>query len=51
MRNFDHPTRYGRISPQNAAWLSQRPRDPALEPNLPIVDPHHHLWNRAARVR
>src|SRR5580704_6010079 len=23
-----------------------RPREPALEPELPIVDPHHHLWDR-----
>lgn len=24
-------------------WLAQR-REPALEPDLPIIDPHHHLW-------
>jgi L-fuconolactonase len=46
MRNFDHPTRYGRIFPPNAGWLSQRPREPALEPELPIIDAHHHLWDR-----
>jgi predicted TIM-barrel fold metal-dependent hydrolase len=46
MRNFDHPTRYGRIFPPNAAWLAQRPPEPALEPDLPIVDAHHHLWDR-----
>lgn len=27
------------------AWTRQR-REPALEPDLPIVDPHHHLWDR-----
>ncbi|MGE0424295.1 MAG: amidohydrolase [Reyranellaceae bacterium] len=26
-------------------WLAQR-REPALEPDLPIVDPHHHLIDR-----
>jgi predicted TIM-barrel fold metal-dependent hydrolase len=25
-------------------------RDPILEPDLPIVDPHHHLWDRPARL-
>ena len=27
------------------AWLATR-REDALEPDLPIVDPHHHLWER-----
>jgi L-fuconolactonase len=26
-------------------WL-ERTREDALEPALPIIDPHHHLWNR-----
>jgi predicted TIM-barrel fold metal-dependent hydrolase len=26
-------------------WLARR-SEPALEPDLPIVDPHHHLWDR-----
>jgi len=28
-------------------WLAQT-IEPALEPNLPICDPHHHLWDRRA---
>jgi predicted TIM-barrel fold metal-dependent hydrolase len=28
-----------------ADWLDRR-REPILEPELPIVDPHHHLWDR-----
>lgn len=28
-------------------WLAQRREDP-LDPALPIVDPHHHLWDREA---
>ena len=27
------------------AWLEQY-REDILEPGLPVVDPHHHLWNR-----
>jgi L-fuconolactonase len=26
-------------------WLRRR-REVVLEPELPIVDPHHHLWER-----
>ena len=30
---------------QNADWLEQV-REDALEPDLPIIDTHHHLWDR-----
>ena len=30
------------------AWLA-RLREPIIEPELPIVDPHHHLWDRGYR--
>ena len=29
----------------NDAWLNARPPEAILEPDLPIVDPHHHLWD------
>ena len=32
-------------SPVRQDWLD-RHSEPALEPELPIVDPHHHLWVR-----
>ena len=32
-------------SPVRQDWLDRR-KEPALEPELPIVDPHHHLWVR-----
>jgi L-fuconolactonase len=32
--------------PVKPAWLDLR-HEPILEPALPIVDPHHHLWARA----
>ena len=25
-------------------WLAKAAPEPTLEPELPIVDPHHHLW-------
>ena len=31
--------------PENDEWLEQV-REDALEPNLPFVDPHQHLWDR-----
>ena len=31
------------VKPQN--WLTLTD-EPALEPGLPIIDPHHHLWDR-----
>jgi L-fuconolactonase len=29
----------------NDAWLALGPAEDILEPDLPIVDPHHHLWD------
>src|ERR1700694_2574273 len=31
--------------PIRQAWLDRR-KEPILEPDLPIIDPHHHLWDR-----
>ncbi|MCO6416934.1 amidohydrolase family protein [Siccirubricoccus sp. KC 17139] len=31
--------------PVREDWLARR-IEPALEPDLPIIDPHHHLWDR-----
>ncbi len=31
--------------PVRQEWLDRR-REPILEPELPIIDPHHHLWDR-----
>ena len=40
------PTQYGRIRPPDEAWLAKAAPEPILEPDLPIVDTHHHLWVR-----
>lgn len=37
------------LAPPNPAWLA-RVSEPALEPDLPIVDPHHHLWERGDMI-
>src|ERR1700674_1129714 len=34
---------------QLKAWLAQRPSEAALEPDLPIIDPHHHFWDTPQR--
>jgi predicted TIM-barrel fold metal-dependent hydrolase len=31
--------------PVREEWLARR-TEPALDPALPIIDPHHHLWDR-----
>src|ERR1700746_3286863 len=33
------------------AWLAKRPREGAREPELPIIDPHHHFWDTPHRGR
>ena len=33
------------------AWLAKRPREAALDPALPIIDPHHHFWDTPHRGR
>ena len=33
----------------NADWLALTPED-AIEPELPIIDPHHHLWERPGDI-
>jgi predicted TIM-barrel fold metal-dependent hydrolase len=35
----------GNYLPVRPDWLARR-REGALDPELPIVDPHHHLWDR-----
>ncbi len=39
-------TRYGRISPPRLEWLAKAPPEDILDPDLPIIDTHHHLWHR-----
>jgi L-fuconolactonase len=40
------PTPFGRVLPLDKAWLARLPREQPIEPELPIVDTHHHLWGQ-----
>ena len=39
-------TQFGRIFPIRDSWLAKAPPEPIIEPDLPIIDTHHHLWMR-----
>jgi predicted TIM-barrel fold metal-dependent hydrolase len=39
-------TQFGRIYPPDEVWLAKQAPEPILDPDLPIIDPHHHLWDR-----
>lgn len=55
MKPMSAKSEYRGISYRNdtdlAAWLAKRPAEAALEPELPIIDPHHHLWHTPHRGR
>jgi len=38
-------TPFGRVSPVNPQWLAKMKPEVVLEPDLPMVDTHHHLWD------
>jgi predicted TIM-barrel fold metal-dependent hydrolase len=40
------PTRFGRIHAPDETWLARTPAEAILDPDLPIIDTHHHLWHR-----
>src|SRR3984893_5892776 len=40
------PGRFGHSGKPDDAWLSKQGKEPILEPELPIIDTHHHLWDR-----
>lgn len=44
-RDPSQPTQYGRIYKPNEVWLAKSPQEPIIEPDLAIVDSHHHLWD------
>src|ERR1700691_4264584 len=39
------PATPSRHLPVRSDWLDQR-HEEIIEPDLPIIDPHHHLWDR-----
>jgi len=46
MSASEQRTYFGRIYPPDEAWLAKQPPEPILDPELLIIDPHHHLWDR-----
>ena len=44
-------TAYGRIFAPRQAWLDRAPAEAVLEPDLPIIDTHHHVWETPDRGR
>ena len=46
MPSATRPTQFGRIHAPDEAWLAQQPPEAILDPDLPIIDTHHHLWER-----
>ena len=42
----DNPTPYGRIHPLNKAWLAKLAPEEIIDPGLPMIDTHHHLWDK-----
>ena len=43
--NQGRSTSFGRIDKPYQPWLDLQPPEDALLPDLPIIDPHHHLWD------
>jgi L-fuconolactonase len=46
MSTLRMPTPFGRSRPPDEALLARLWPEPILEPDLPIIDTHHHLWMR-----
>jgi L-fuconolactonase len=44
MPEIPKPTNFGRTQRPNESWLGLAAPEPALEPDLPIIDTHMHLW-------
>ena len=44
-RKPSDPSQFGRIFRPDEAWLAKAAPEPILEPDLAIVDTHHHLWD------
>src|SRR5437660_3476794 len=39
------PGGFGHSGKPDDAWLAKQEKEPILEPQLPIIDTHHHLWD------
>ena len=39
-------TPFGKVSLPDTGWLARLAPEDVIEPDLPIIDTHHHLWDR-----
>jgi len=46
MNSSENPTPFGRIFPPREDWLAKRGAEEVIDPELPIIDTHHHLWDK-----
>jgi L-fuconolactonase len=46
MVSDDKPTAFGRIHAPDQLWLGKALPEEVLEPELEIIDTHHHFWDR-----
>ena len=47
-------TRYNKLYPENEelySWLRKEMPEEIIEPKRPIIDPHHHLWDRRGSTK
>ncbi|MFT3816590.1 MAG: amidohydrolase family protein [Rubrivivax sp.] len=44
-RDPSRPTVFGRVYAPDEAWLARLPDEEILDPELAIIDTHHHLWD------
>ncbi|MEP7300431.1 MAG: amidohydrolase family protein [Caldimonas sp.] len=47
-RDPSQPTKFGKVYLPDPVWLAKAPQETVLEPDLAIVDTHHHLWDLPA---
>lgn len=40
------PTPFGHSRPPDEAWLAKQADETIIDPDLPIIDTHHHLWEK-----
>jgi L-fuconolactonase len=51
MNPSDKPTDFSRTQRPDEAWLARAVPEPAIEPDLPIIDAHMHLWHHPTGYR
>jgi len=49
MTTGTRPAAFGRIFAPRADWLARAPAEEVIDPQLAIVDTHHHLWSSPGR--